>query len=237
MELKIGIVGYGIVGRSTGQALAAKGYDVESVDKNPEKEQWQEILDADFVMVCTPEQVVPEIIEKLAEDNCKGVIVVRSTVPPGVCKKLGKKYNRVILHNPEFLRENYAFTDTLNPRFIVVGGPISAERAALCVVWMQFGPVFPMSSNESELFKLWSNAKLACNISFANEMLRIAEAYGANGQLINNLLSENPLYRNHPWQIGRAYGGRCLPKDIKQLLALYPESVLLKAVEQVNAEM
>ena len=139
------------------------------------------------------------------------------------------------MHHPEFLRESYAFKDTLNPPFLVIGGPPGAETVALASLYSsQIVTLFLMSSTESEMFKLWSNAKLACNISFANEMLHICEKYGANGHLINNILTEHPPFPNHPWQIGNKYGGRCLPKDMKQLIEIYPNGKLLKAIEQVN---
>jgi UDPglucose 6-dehydrogenase len=237
MELRIGVVGMGTVGQATAQALQARGQETVTCDINPTPETWGDILSCDFVMVCTPETAVKEIVAKLAEDRCKGTIVVRSTVPPGTCKDLSSNLGRVVLHNPEFLRESHAFEDVLNPRFVVVGGPVCPERVVLGGLWMSFGPVFSMSSTDSEMFKLWSNAKLACNISLANELLKISEKVGANGHLINHLLSSNPLYSNHPWQIGRQYGGKCLPKDMKQLLALHPESALLRAVMQVNASM
>ena len=219
-----------MVGQATAHAFNLRGHKCVGYDKkNPDGEKLHEVKEAEVIFICTPEANVQEAFE--AVKDSKATLVVRSTVPVGTCKKLG------VLHNPEFLRETQAFADSANPQFIILGGQGEALEKLTQLYGAFRRPIFTMTSDESELLKLWSNAKLACNISFGNEMLQIAHKYGANGHMINNILTNNPLYANHPWELGHPYSGRCLPKDMKQLLALYPESVLLRAIEKVNVAL
>lgn len=217
-------------------AMVQCGYEVYWFDIKPNKSNWHEILAADIIFICTPEQAVESITGAIEDDRIfrKHIVVVRSTVPPGTCEQLSKKHGFPIFHNPEFLREAHSILDAVNPPFIVLGGPDGLGLTALTELYSPFRkPIFTMTSTESEMLKLWQNAKLACNISFANEMKKICDLYGVNSHLINNILTQHPVYPDHPWMIGKSFGGRCLPKDLDQLISIYPSS-LLTAVKSLN---
>jgi len=233
--MNLGIIGYGVVGQATDHVFQKLGHATFICDIHKTSLSFREVAEqSDIIFICTPELVVPVILNKL--NNYSGITVIRSTIPPDTVNW----YRYIhIAHNPEFLREKTSLEDALNPRFIIIGTVDGYTEETLCKLYASLkAPIYVMAPEESVMLKLWANAKLACNISFGNEMTRLCEKVGANAHLINNILSQRPLYRGHPWHVGEKYDGKCLPKDLDQLIDFAEkegvQTPLLKAVKQVN---
>lgn len=257
--MNIGIIGNGFVGNALYQNIKGKVEGLFVYDVNPLKSlsSYHEAINGDIIFVCiqTPMinktgggcdlSYINDFFNKLSYD-CKGLIVIKSTVPIGTTQNLAKKRKDLkIVHNPEFLTERKAVEDFNELERKIIGGPekFATILKEFYLYYFDCSDCMLVTSDESEAIKYFSNTFLSLKVTYFNLIFDLCKKTGMDFESVRKcVVSDKRIGDSHSFVPGfdgdRGFGGTCLPKDLNELLCVIEahklDSSIIKAVWEYN---
>ena len=245
---KLGVVGLGYVGSALKHTLDfyynCCGYDLNG------NHEWNRIIATDVLFICvgTPERSgrldgssVEDVLLHLDTSGYLGIAVVRSTLPIGFMDKATRRHPKLrLVYMPEFLRERSRLQWTMNPdRLVVSGKEADVEEVLSYFEWAEEAQVLRMKYRDAELGKLANNAFLAVKVSFTNEIEALCEEHGASPENVMSVIwsDRRVKSKDHLTPGLGPYGGKCLPKDVHELVNASKHGILIKAADLINTEL
>lgn len=255
--IKIGIIGFGVVGKAAANTLS-KNFDLVIYDKFHSHDDFGDLNTCKFVFIAVPtpfdcktnridDSAVIESLKNLEKIGYSEIVIIKSTVPPGSCKKYLSKFNFRMVFNPEFLRESTTPNeDFKNQEIIVVGAEDSHDFDAVKGMYQTFSvsnaEYYHTSLEEAEMIKCAQNTMLASRVALANMVYDACQSYGLEYAKIRKIAFDSfdvlgPHMVQVPGPDGkRGFGGKCLPKDSRAFLSVH-ESDLLKEIIRYNESL
>ena len=252
--MSIGIIGYGVVGKAADNTFS-KYYNTIKYDKYQDLDDFNSLLDCDFVFVMVPtpfdydknkvnQEAIIESLTRLEEIGFKNIVIIKSTVPPGSCSSYADQFNLRIVFNPEFLRESTTPNEDFENQETIVIGTESIKdfdliREMYQKVAVSHAKYYHTSASEAEMIKTAQNTMLASRVALANMIYDACEKNSVDYQRVKEIAFDNfEILGPHMVQVpgpdgSRGFGGKCLPKDIRAFSTVY-ESDLLKEIINYN---
>ncbi len=259
MEItKIGVMGVGFVGGAVADSFEAKGVDVVRYDKYKDLDTIEQLEDTNVIFLCLPTPFVEEYGFDLSalRESCskirgyKGVVVLKSTIEPGVTEFLASKYGLRMVHNPEFLTARTALEDFNEQKHIVIGISSLIDQIGLGTLVEFYNKHFPdavvsiSESCDTESMKLFVNNFYAVKVQMFNEFYLLCQRTGADFEVVRTMMLSNgwinPMHTLVPGPDGSlSYGGACFPKDTNALKCFMdrmgtPNEVLSACITERN---
>jgi GDP-mannose 6-dehydrogenase len=246
--MKIQIVGVGVVGTAQAYLASRFGHEVVGFDRSKTKSDYARMVkelerDVDLTFVCVPEAAAGTMVGELADKGVKGLYVIKSTVPPSTTQTLMDRHGIHICHNPEFLKEKDSLEDVMSPSCIVIGQCCEEHGNMLKEFYSPFKCAKVVSNPTcTELVKLTINSYLATLIAFWNEIDKVAGVLHVETRDVADIAKLNPRVSAYGTDFfGVPFGGKCLPKDLEQVIQLCHQSgvdsLMLEAVRDFNKRM
>ncbi|MBG07489.1 MAG: hypothetical protein CME68_01925 [Halobacteriovoraceae bacterium] len=252
--MKIGIIGYGVVGKAADNTFN-KFFETIKYDKFHDLDDFSDLKICNFIFIMVPTPFdcesnevdlssVEESLKKLHDMQYKGIVLIKSTVPPGSCDYFSTKFNLKIVFNPEFLRESTTPNEDFENQDTIVIGTDSKETYHLVSemyqkVTVPHAKFYHTTSKEAEMVKTAQNTMLASRVALANMVYDACEKNGVDYQKVKHIAFESfEILGPHMVQVpgpdgNRGFGGKCLPKDIRAFSTVY-ESDLLREIIEYN---
>lgn len=229
-NMRIQIIGLGTVGVATAYLFSKLahevfGYDIKRVKNVYAKILKEPLTNIDITFICVNENDLEQVIKTLIDHGVPHPYVIRSTVKPGTTDTLMKKYGIHLIHNPEFLREKYAFHDVMKPSRIIIGQCCQTHGSFLRELYEPLGrPIYITSPTVSELVKLTVNLLRMNIITFWNSIHSICTSLNVDTKLVAELVDQVKTigeYEGRDWGIrffGKRFAGKCFPENLNQIL-------------------
>ena len=250
--MKIGIVGYGVVGKAADNTFSEK-YDVIKFDKYHKYDSFDSLLECDFVFIMVPtpfdckenkldDSAVKESLSNLEKIGYENIVVIKSTLLPGSCKRYSESYSLNIVFNPEFLRESKTpNTDFKNQHTVVIGTDqkylFDSVRNMFAQVLLPKSKYYHTSTTEAEMIKSAQNTMLASRVALANMIFDTCQSFEINYNLVKKIAFDGfdiigPKMSEVPGPDGKqGFGGKCLPKDIRAFSSISNSEMLLEIIK------
>jgi UDPglucose 6-dehydrogenase len=246
-DKKIGVIGLGAVGSAFKHVSEYFYKDVEGYDIKG-KYDWSKILKCDIVFICVPTSEgadgrldctqVDSTLENLLKDGYTGIVAIKSTIRVGFMDQVTQRYPHLrLVYCPEFMREKSRLQWTANPdRIVLAGDDDDIEAVKNILSWAEDARIIVTDYRSAEIGKLAHNAFIATKVSFTNEIEAICSELGGNSSDVMDVITSDRrvVSKDHLKPHLGPYGGKCVPKDTRELINASSSAILLKAVEEVN---